>query len=127
VAAGGDEYEFVPDIGRRVGLICGPRVRRIGKLDAKGDFRVEFELPGIGSEPTYTLLNGARPLKAYEYRSGRLILGTMMPDGNFVPEVGSTVIDFKDFHYSPTATPIWNLPGYFKKKEPAGAAKDVKK
>ncbi len=50
-----------------------------------------------------------------------------MPDGRFVPDVGAKIIHFNDYRYAPSAIHIWNLPGYFKKKEPAGAAKDQKK
>jgi len=41
----------------------------------------------------------------------------MMRDGNFVPELGSKVIKFEDYKYEPDAIRIWNLPGYFMRRD----------
>jgi hypothetical protein len=57
-------------------------------------------------------------VKCYEFRSGRLILGETLEDGRFVPEIGSEVIDFKDYKYSPSAIRIYNLPGSFVEVDP---------
>ena len=40
-----------------------------------------------------------------------------MPNGDFVPEIGSKVTRFADFKYSPEAPRIWNLPGYFLRRD----------
>ena len=37
-----------------------------------------------------------------------------MNSGKFVPDEGGRIIKFSDYHYSPFARPIWNLPGYFR-------------
>jgi hypothetical protein len=58
----------------------------------------------------------------YEYRSGALVKGRIGEKLNFVPEVGSQVIDFKVYKYGAESKydrpplPICNLPGSFKKK-----------
>jgi hypothetical protein len=102
----------------------------IGKLDARGNFipdRRYIDMRGDASSiPPSQLLNYPRKDPVFECRSARLILGKIDKDGNFIPEVGSKVMDFKDYRYG-TDYPIWNLPGHFKKKDPAKAAKDVKK
>jgi hypothetical protein len=53
----------------------------------------------------------------YEYRSRRLIKGTLEKTGNFVPEVGSKVIDFKDFDPLAERRRIYNLPGVLRKAQ----------
>ncbi len=57
----------------------------------------------------------------YEYRKGMLIPMVFDKDDRLVPLVGGKIIDFKDYHYSPTARRIYNLPGRFvlKKDEPS--------
>ena len=64
---------------------------------------------------TYTLpIDGQKAEEVYEYRSGRLIAGTLYDSGNFAPEIGSTILDFKD--YNPESTRrIYNLPGVLRK------------
>ena len=52
------------------------------------------------------------------YRSGTLIRGIIDDEGDFIPDVGSTVIDFKDYKYSSRAPRIYNLPGKFVQKQP---------
>lgn len=115
----GSEYVFVPNTDRRVGIIRG-NLRLCGHLDTAGNFRELFRLKhgqptsgGAWSE-TINWAGGSRPV--YEYRSGLLIKGEIHEDGNFVPEVGSTVIRLEDYRYSPDAIRIWNLPGWFVKK-----------
>jgi hypothetical protein len=119
------EYVFVPDTTRWVMIErwVGKEPRTVllrGKLDAEGNFvqHAKYESIILSCPPGCTLINspGDSPKPVYEFRSGRLIKGQLMPDGNFVPDVGSTVIHFQDYRYSPDAIPIWNLPGYFKKK-----------
>jgi hypothetical protein len=111
------EYVFVPDTGRRVGFYR-QRVTYIGKLDADGNFHAEerISIDQIGSLMTrFTRIGKWGP--AYEYCAGKLVKGVINTDGVFVPDPQAPVIQFKDYRYSPTAIPIWNLPGSFKKKD----------
>jgi len=66
--------------------------------------------------PATELLNGRPEKNVYEFRSGRLIKGELDAKGHFIPEIGSKVIDFKDYHYRPDGPRIWNLPGRFEKR-----------
>jgi hypothetical protein len=49
----------------------------------------------------------------YEYRSGTLIPGQLVPNGYFVPAVGEKIIRFADYIPGPKANRIYNLPGEF--------------
>jgi hypothetical protein len=118
------EYELVPDTNRWVEVKRwdGDQIYwSIGRLDAVGNFVPDEEYfnrtgPKTKAPPNVTLLNRDGMGAVYEYRSGALVKGRINGMLNFVPEVGSTVIDFKDYKYGPGALPIWNLPGSFKKK-----------
>ena len=101
-----DEGEFIadPDL---------PVVSRAGILGG-----VRFDPYGVPRYYTVPQASGPKregqkeddPEWVYEYRSGRLIWGTLQPSGNFVPEIGSKVTDFKD--YDPNGRwRIYNLPG----------------
>ena len=116
-----DNYAFVPDTNRWVEFFFD-RTSSIGKLDAEGNF-----IPGSEyvNQPRGQPRSGVRisePLNirpeknVYEFRSGRLIKGEINGKGNFIPEVGSKVIDFKDYRYRPDGPRIWNLPGRFEKR-----------
>jgi hypothetical protein len=52
----------------------------------------------------------------YEYRSGRLIKGELDKEGDFIPDLGSKVTDFKDYRPGKGVPVIYNLPGRFVKK-----------
>jgi hypothetical protein len=125
-----DEYVFTPDTDRWVGVFR-KKWLLIGKLDAEGTF-ISHEKhnkgAGLSQVPRFTIINYffQRPKTVYELRSGRLIKGEMTPIGDFVPEVGSAVIKFEDYKYSPNAIPVWNLPGSFQKKGKPIAGRDVK-
>jgi hypothetical protein len=127
------KFVFVQDTDRRVAIDRGD-VELIGKLDEAGNFTEKFKhvKHTFYSGPLYYRINSTdgKPRKVYEFRSGRLIKGELDTSGNFVPEVGSTVISFKDYKYSPDAIPIWNLPGKFviegdKKKTRSRVAPDA--
>jgi hypothetical protein len=130
------EYVFVRDTDRWVGLYRGGTIY-IGKLDADGKFhdsvRIDHNKRYSGMEregKKYALiswpeLDRLRP--AYEYRAGTLVKGVINSDGVFVPDPEAPAIPFWQYKYSPTAPPIWNLPGTFQKKEPPGGAKAEKK
>jgi hypothetical protein len=114
------EYVFIPDTERLVAIARGG-VEAVGKLDAEGNFMQHFtvERGRPFSGPYYHLLTPSdqKPRKVYEYRSGRLIKGEQDEKGNFVPEVGSTVTKFEDYKYGPDVISIWNLPGYFLRRD----------
>ncbi len=115
-----DDYVFVPDTDRCV-EICHDLTTSIGKLDAAGNF-----LPDDINKPrghrrsaetrSIKILNAKPEKNVYEFRSGRLIKGELNRNGYFIPEIGSKVIDFKDYHYRPDVPRIWNLPGRFEKR-----------
>lgn len=128
-----EEYVFAPDTGRWVGVWrnvaqpggAGGRVLLVGKLDADGVFyEMHRHLAPPADGPEYAVilpaLGDGRP--AYEYRAGRLIRGKLR-DAAFVPDEGSKVIPFSDYHYGPGAPPVWNLPGRFVKKGAPGSAR----
>ena len=114
-------YVFVPFAGRSLRM-CFGGVMHIGVIDARGKYevRVKKACPDgknqlDGSDVGF-IIYVDKPVRTYEFRSDRLILGTMMPDGEFIPEAGSKVVKFSE--YDPSSGPeIWNLPGYFLRKE----------
>jgi len=120
--ADSDEYKFVEDTSRWIVLIQG-ETDSIGKLDADGNFVPDkrwFQLKKgqpLSSVPPRTLINGFPHKGVYEFRSRRLVPGDLDDSGNFIPTVGGRIIDFKDYHYSPKAPKIYNLPGKFVKNE----------
>ena len=125
-----ERYVFVEDTDRWVEVHRGERVL-LGKLDKNGDFVQEYNFGkgqpwNLGFLPTMINFPGLKPKKEYEFRSGMLIPGEIQPDGRFVPESGGKIIPFKDYDYSPTATPIWNLPGVFIREEEAAKLKQPK-
>jgi hypothetical protein len=99
-----------------------------GRLDAAGNFiedpkRPRHPLNAAFSGPHFELLNceeeAGKPV--YEYRSGRLVRGSFDGDRNFVPDLHSPAIEFKDYRYRPSGIRIYNLPGRFEKVEDGGA------
>ena len=125
-------YEFVADTQRLVEVRRrdgGQEFWSVGQLDAAGNFVPDRDfLNQTGARangpPGVVRLNPESTGTVYEYRSGALVRGRIDDRLNFVPEVGSKVIDFKDYRYGPKDSkyapdplPIWNLPGAFQKKE----------
>ena len=112
------EYTFVPDTTRYVTVVRG-NTRSIGLLDANGNFipdRRWLHVPnnrGLSAVPATTFINRPARDPVYEYRSGRLVLGALDEQGNFLPKTGSKVIPFSEYHYTKQAIPIYNLPGRF--------------
>jgi hypothetical protein len=94
----------------------------VGKLDASGNFLPDRQGVDVGGGPFSaadrfpgTLINGsAGPV--YEYRSGRLILGELDEDGNFIPDLRGKILAFKDYRPGKDVPRIYNLPGKFVKK-----------
>jgi hypothetical protein len=116
-------------------------IAEFGHLDDRGEFIPDYSLPivardgilgAIRKDPNdlhcprrfYTIPYGGNwgrrevdKEEVYEFRSGRLIKGTLHKTGNFVPELGSTILDFKD--YDPLGRRrIYNLPGVLRRVEP---------
>jgi hypothetical protein len=116
-----DEYQFVKNTDMYVAIIRGEAMS-IGKLDAAGNFDPDPHFHnikgGLSSSPPFRVMNELNPKKerVYEFRSERLILGELDEKGNFVPDVGSKVIEFKNYLYKKGAVRIYNLPGYYLKK-----------
>lgn len=99
----GDDGEFDPDYD-------APTFKEAGLPDG-------FK-PGGPSDPVYyyTLIGRTSGLttRFYELRSGRLLYGHLDAADNFIPEIGSTVKNLKD--YKPNNDfPIYNLPGEWRK------------
>jgi hypothetical protein len=125
------KYVFVEITDRWVAVDRG-EWHLVGKLDKNGDFVEEFmwkKGQGKSLTPTITLNSAvftSNPQKVYEFRSGMLIPGKIERDGQFIPEEGGKIIPFKDYEYSLTATPIWNLPGVFVTEKQAAEFKKAK-
>lgn len=97
-----DEGEFIPD----------PDLPVVSRDGIKGP--VGFDTHGVPRYYTVPQLDRFGKLtteNVYEFRSGRLIKGTLHASGNFVPELGSKVIEFKDYDYFTEHRRIYNLPG----------------
>lgn len=134
-------FEYREDLSRKIGLVRGDRIYR-GQLDSSGNFiqdekcgwirhpfppygRIGRDWPQEWEVHEYyaglTVINDAandvrlqNKAKVYEYRSGRLILGSFDVQGNFIPETHSQVITLKEYldTYDPEKSPrIYNLPG----------------
>lgn len=100
-----DDGDFVPDYGLPPFPLTQPwqgaRNRQTGETELK-----YYNLPLKGEEEP-----------VYEYRSGRLLQGTLLRSGTFVPDTGSKVFDFGDYKPDdPKARRIYNLPGELVKK-----------
>jgi hypothetical protein len=121
--SGPAQYCFVRDLDRPVALFRGDSIVE-GRLDAAGNFLEDPSKPiqHLGkpySGPNVVEINGREAVgdPVYEFRSGRLIRGSFAKSRTFVPDLGSTVINFKDYRYRPGGIRIYNLPGRFVKIE----------
>jgi hypothetical protein len=108
-------------------------VMELGHLSDEGEFIPDYGLPvfpfvkvkdpdvfrdGSGRTLYFTLpKDGKDKEEVYEFRSGRLLKGTLQKSGNFVPELGSKVIDFKTYDPSTDRRRIYNLPGVLRRVE----------
>jgi hypothetical protein len=128
-----DEYEFVQDTDRLVGILRG-KWMIIGRLDKNGNFIpkadgsfqvLRKDQPASSIDP-FEIINSRveRRETVLEFRSGSLIKGVLETDGNFVPDLNSKVLAFKDYHYSEDSIRIYNLPGSFVKKKRDKTTKD---
>jgi hypothetical protein len=128
------EYVFVPVADMPANFDWGGTEIHVGTIDARGNFHLRKKVSKLevwkARHFDYAEGTGSykfpEPVRVYEFRSGRLILGTMRPDGEFIPEAGSTVRKLEDYKYGQDYV-IWNLPGYFKKKDAPEGGKPEKK
>ena len=129
-----DNYVFVEDISQTcvMGTVISHKfVLYYGNLDKAGNFLFSRHvLPTTHLDRMPSLLSNRirRPFFAiqqnkpvYEYRSGRLVPGVLSVTNhydvyNFIPDVGGTIITFKDYTYHPNQRQIYNLPGEFMKE-----------
>jgi len=124
-----DDYVYVEDLDRHYVLRVGDK-RHLGQLDRAGNFiphrvnATDGDLAFSGYPYQYLNFpmskNGSKladGVGAYEFRSGRLIPGKMMPDGNFIPDADGRIIRFEVYKHNPDGPQIWNLPGYFLRRE----------
>src|ERR1700761_9136593 len=97
------QYLFIP-LPDHSANIEWASIIHVGIIDARGGFHVKEKIPAIDAiRQPRNMVGGftsfSKATEVYEFRSGRLILGTMMPDGEFVPKVGSTVIKYEDYRH----------------------------
>jgi hypothetical protein len=118
------EYVFFPLSHRAVAYQRGDWIYD-GTLDGSGGFHLREKFPW--SETGHLFGNrimGHRKHipdheKACEFRSRRrLVPGTMTSEGQFVADPAGKAIWLDDYHYGQD-WPIWNLPGYFVRKDKA--------
>jgi hypothetical protein len=112
----------------------------LGHLNDQGNFVPDYGLPPfpltmpakpagekVTNKPALWYYNlpveGADRERTYEYRSGRLLKGTLLKNGTFVPDLGSRVLDFKEYVPGAKSLRIYNLPGRLEKKPPAPPAR----
>jgi hypothetical protein len=100
-----DEGEFVPDYGLPVFPYV--KVKQPDVLQDSSGRTIYYTLPKDGKDSE----------EVYEYRSGRLIRGALQKTGNFVPELGSKVLDFKEYDPMTDRRRIYNLPGVLRKAQ----------
>lgn len=114
-----DDGEFLPDPE----LPAFPRPNDIPRTlsfswntPAAVHTRMYYTLPIGGGAEGQPVTAKSEPV--YEYRSGRIIKGVLHDTGTFVPEVGSKVLDFKDYPVNEAGPPglrVYNLPGVLRK------------
>lgn len=127
------EFLVVRDCDRRVGFLREGAMH-IGTFDADGGFhevetlnirnQSSIKLKQVGEEwidnrlsGPYTNVSWRGP--AFEYKAGRLVSGEVNSQGVFVPgnATANRIGDFRDYLPGPNAPPIWNLPGYFMRRD----------
>ena len=114
-------YVFVQNLDRQVGVHRG-EWNVYGRFNADGELIADGKQPAFGRGkwfewmgPIINQFPDAQP--CFELHSGRLFKGTMTTAGRFIPDAGSRVTKFEDYRYAPGTPPIWNLPGYFMRRD----------
>jgi hypothetical protein len=128
----GDEYVYVEEPGKTVAIRRNGRYY-YGYLNSTGNFTPDVSYPptkvgaSIRSGPPFRCIDlaSAKPVEfVYEFRSGLLIRGMLTKEGEFIPDEGSRVMNFKDYKYPEDPHRIYNLPGKFVKKSTAKKPSD---
>ncbi len=122
------QQEVMPPINRNAPGVQVGMLRNgftiFGELDRAGNFHpfrnvapLKGNMPYSG--PGYRRLNF--PLRenepVYEFRSGRLIKGTLDKEGNFIPALENAVMEYKDYREGKDVPRIYNLPLHLIPKE----------
>jgi hypothetical protein len=118
-------YEFHP-LPNRVVAIETDEQLTLGTLTTEGEFKVksrfDFQKTEGGltsllySGPPYTALNStavASENTVYELRKKTLVPGRLSWTGVFTADPKKESIPFEQYQFTPSAPPIWNLPGVF--------------
>ena len=112
-------HVYVPDTDRFV-YFRQSSYLLTGRLDSAGHFNELSRTEAVGGVfqitrvyPRHLVDGWNSPVLVYELRYRRLIPGIMCR-GEFTPDLDARPIRFTDYHYTPTARPIWNLPGSFR-------------
>ncbi|MFT3883379.1 MAG: hypothetical protein QM703_27475 [Gemmatales bacterium] len=126
VPPGDQDYEFIgheeSTVMHRVGgLSCHGTIDKYGSFkpnlddleDAIKKFGTNARTLRPGATPPQLISTRTPNEKVFEYRTGILIPMIIDMNRGLIPELGGTIIDFKDYVYSPTARRIYNLPGRF--------------
>lgn len=129
-------YEYKSDYSKLECTMLFCNQKCIGRIDKHGTFtpypeeleRIAKERRGAAPNPkkvfpNQLLISQYKNEAVYEYRFGALIPEVFDELNRPIPERGGTIIDFKDYVYSPTARRIYNLPGRFVLKKDAPAKK----
>jgi hypothetical protein len=126
-AAKQQEYEFVPSTAKtaeRYDFYYGD-YQVVGYINEKGGIFLDLSItPFFWGEkngmraahnPSHTQLTDRFKVgqRVYEFRSRRLVPGTLDKELNFVPDLDGKIIRFEDYHYDPKGPQIYNLPGRF--------------
>lgn len=89
----------------------------LGRLDEHGDFHPDLKsfLPKEQRPiDAQWLIEAKTPGECvYEFRRGILIPMVVSDKNKLIPEIGGSIIDFKEYQYSPVSRRIYNLPGVF--------------
>jgi hypothetical protein len=125
-------YVFVDDTERSVELLRDSGRCLRGKFDHYGNFipktaeLLPATQPGAPGGPYVAnrmALTAAQKAASkekedvYEFRSRVLIPGTLDDRGKFTPTIGGEIIAFKDYKYTPEARRIWNLLGFYMRRD----------
>jgi hypothetical protein len=119
--------DILPDHKSPVVVRVMGEVMELGRLSDEGEFQPEPDMPILKRmmlpNPTPHMMStsdtivynvpkkGLEKEDVYEYRSGRLIKGILYASGNFAPEKGSKVLNFKEYDRDKSDRRIYNLPG----------------
>ena len=126
------EYVYVLDTDRRVGFFQFPPGFVVEKLDASGRFHqleaVDQRRSGshrmhlvdgvwLDEEISMPYTNISSWYPVYQLEDGELVPGRQDDGGGFKRDPGKKVIRFEDYVPGPGVMRIWNLPGYFMRRD----------